>query len=121
MVRGFVGVRFEQCLRDWSTPDTVRVLASAVFDAGGPFVAALGSSHQDLLDLKTIRNATAHMITTTQAALDSLATLKLQHRKANMTAAAVLLSTNPSSTPPETIFQSYVQMLLTLAGLIADA
>lgn len=121
MVRGFVGVRFEQCLRDWSTPDTVRVLASAVFDAGGPFVAALGSSHQDLLDLKTIRNATAHMITTTQAALDSLATRKLQHRKANMTAAAVLLSTNPSSTPPETIFQSYVQMLLTLAGLIADA
>ena len=59
---------------DWSTPDTIRKLARLYFDSGEPFETPFAAANQHLLDMKTVRNATAHLSRTTQAALDGLRT-----------------------------------------------
>ncbi len=57
---------------DWSTPDTVLKLADLYFKDGEPFRTAVASSHSHLLQMKTVRNSTAHSSATTQIALNSL-------------------------------------------------
>lgn len=105
---------------DWSTPDTVRILSQSIFDNGAPFAIPISSCHADLLDMKTVRNATAHTTLTTMRTLDGLATRKLGHPVANTTAAAFLLSTLPGSAPPVTLFRYYMDIVLTAASLIAN-
>ena len=67
--RMFIGMR---PFMDWSTPDNVRQLAHLYFENGEPFATPLASAAQYLKNMKTVRNATAHVSRTTQAALDAV-------------------------------------------------
>jgi hypothetical protein len=88
---------------------------------GEPFESVLASIHSDLLDLKTIRNAAAHVSTTTVQPLDALASRKLQRNISGIAAAAFLLSTDPTSRSGSTIFEGYTSVLDTAAQRIIHA
>jgi hypothetical protein len=96
---------------DWSTPDPVRKLASNFLANGEPFERVLASIQSDLIDLKTIRNAAAHLSTTTAHLLDALASRKLQRNVSGMSAATFLLSIDPTSTTGLTVFDGYTSVL----------
>jgi hypothetical protein len=64
----FIGI---QRFMDWSTPDHVVKLAKLYFAQGEPFVLPISSSKSQLDNMKTVRNATAHLSRTTQASLDA--------------------------------------------------
>lgn len=57
---------------DWSTSESVRRLARLYFKDGEPFDSPLASAVSDLQDMKTVRNAAAHVSRTTTAPLDAL-------------------------------------------------
>jgi hypothetical protein len=57
---------------DWSTPGTVIKLADLYFDGGEPFRTPIVSATAHLERMKRVRNATAHVSKTTQAALDAV-------------------------------------------------
>jgi hypothetical protein len=96
---------------DWSTPDPVRKLARNFLANGEPFERVLASIQSDLIDLKTVRNAAAHLSTTTAPLLDALASRKLQRNVSGMSAAAFLLSNDPASTAGLTVFDGYASVL----------
>lgn len=79
---------------DWSTPDVVRKLAKLYFQTGDPFEGPFASANQQLLDMKTVRNATAHLSRTTQASLDALQTRWTGVPSAGSSAYVMLLSPN---------------------------
>lgn len=62
----------QQRFVDWSTPDTVVKYAELYFLDGEPFKTPLSGAATQLQDMKTVRNSTAHMSTTTQAKLEGL-------------------------------------------------
>jgi hypothetical protein len=96
---------------DWTAPDSVRKLAINFLENGGPFESVLASIQGELIDLKTVRNAAAHLSTTTALTLNSLASRKLHRNVSGMSAAAFLLSTDPTSTSGSTIFDGYTSVL----------
>lgn len=106
---------------DWSTPDPVRKLAGNFLVNGEPFESVLASIHSDLTDLKTIRNAAAHLTSTTAQPLDGLASRKLQRAVSGISAATLLLSPDPTSTSGSTIFESYALMLDAAAHRLVHA
>jgi hypothetical protein len=106
---------------DWATPDAVRRLAGLYFHLGDPFESVLSGIHADLLDLKTVRNAAAHLSSTTTAQLDALASRKLGTPVANIGVAAFVTSPDPASVPGESILQTYERSLDAAADLIANA
>lgn len=106
---------------DWSTPDVVRKLSKNFFVNGEPFEGVLASIHSDLLDLKTIRNAAAHLATSTTQQLDALASRKLQRSVTGISTATLLLSVDPSSAAGNTIFETYVALLDAAAHGIVNA
>jgi len=95
---------------DWTNPDIVRKLAGLFFDRGNPFETILSSIQTDLYDLKIIRNASAHISSTTGSQLDSLSTRKLQRPCTNMTVYSLILVNDPNI-PNQTILQSYADIL----------
>ena len=106
---------------DWSTPDIVRRLAKLYFANGEPYESGLASIHSDLLDLKTIRNASSHMSSTTTAALDALASRKLQTTITGCTPASLLLAMDPNSVASSTFLNGYCDQLDSAANSIASA
>jgi hypothetical protein len=105
---------------DWSVPDTVRKLAKLYLQGGDPFENVLPAVHSDLLDLKTIRNAAAHLSTTTTAPLEALASRLLGVQASKTNVAELLLSAVPGQLGL-TIFGKYAQILDTAANQIVMA
>src|SRR6185295_16126433 len=62
---------------DWGNPDIVARLASLYFPNGAPYKPALSTVRSDLFDLRAVRNAAAHLSTSTSAQLDSVALRRL--------------------------------------------
>ncbi|MBL4781952.1 MAG: hypothetical protein JKX92_06880 [Porticoccaceae bacterium] len=58
---------------DWANKEIVNRVAGLYFMEGEPFKTALNSIGTDLSDLRTIRNASAHISSTTQTKLDAVA------------------------------------------------
>ncbi len=58
---------------DWANNEIVNKIASIYFEEGEPFKTALNSISTDLSDLRVIRNASAHISSTTQNKLDAVA------------------------------------------------
>jgi len=107
---------------DWSSPNIVRQLANLNFAPGNPFETYVGAINQDLLDLKTIRNAAAHLSSTTKPKLDALAARKLGAAPVSATVSMLLFSIDPLAiTPGDTILTSYLNMLDVAAEGIANA
>jgi hypothetical protein len=104
---------------DWSAPDKVRKLAKLYFPGGDPFETVISSVTSDIYDLKSIRNASAHTSSTTQRALDGLASRKLQTPVANISVTDFVLTVDPTSPVGGTILQNYVTVLDAAATRIA--
>jgi hypothetical protein len=106
---------------DWSTPDNVRKLGRSFFLGGEPFETTLASIQSDLFDLKTIRNAAAHLATNTSQQLDALASRKLQRVVSGVAVSTLLLSVDPGSVSGATIFETYIALLDAAADRIVNA
>jgi hypothetical protein len=105
---------------DWSTPETVKKFANIYFDNGEPYETVISSIHGHLADLKIIRNASAHLSSTTSANLDRLATRLLGVPSVGISVYTLILSNDPTL-PPNTILQSYQSYLDSAAELISNA
>lgn len=105
---------------DWSNPEIVRRLSGLYFPPGNPYQTVVGGINSDLFDLKIIRNAAAHLTSTTRTQLDSLATRKLQRPCVNTTVSGLLFAVDPSVVTGDTILDSYLIMLDVAAEAIAN-
>lgn len=106
---------------DYSNPEIVRKLAGLYLDNGGPFETVLSAVNIQLFDLKTIRNAAAHLSSTTTKQLDSLASRKLGPPRSGVTVYDLITSVDPSSSTGDTILRTYISELDAAAYAIVHA
>jgi len=99
---------------DWANHEIVKRLSTLFFENGGPISAAIASITLDLLDLRGIRNAAAHMSSTTQRQLDVIASRKLKQPISNCSVSDYITRLSPDDST-KTIMQSY-QLLLEISA-----
>jgi len=104
---------------DWSNPEIIRRLSKLYFDKGDPIYQVLSSIQSSLFDLKTIRNAAAHLSLTTSHQLDSLASRILNKPCTSITVSNFILSIDPNGTGNTTILSNYLSLLDAAAFEIA--
>lgn len=104
---------------DWANPEIIRKLAKLYFDNGEPIGRVLSSIQSDLFDLKTIRNAAAHLTTTTKTSLEALAARKLNRSCSGIDVSTFVLSLDPRGNGTSTILDNYLILLDTAAHEIA--
>lgn len=105
---------------DFANHENVKKIASIFFEAGYPFDTTVNSITQELSDLKTIRNACAHMSSTTITALEGLAVKIFGSPMPGISVYQMLVTQDPRTTPIVTVFASYRDKLLLAAELIAN-
>lgn len=103
---------------DFGNHDNVRRIVAQYFELGYPFEPHLSGVFSDLADLRTMRNASAHITSTTQTALESLALRVLQKPQPGIKLYSFLTVADPRSTSGETVFASLKARLLVVAELI---
>ncbi|MDQ5985900.1 MAG: hypothetical protein CSYNP_01617 [Syntrophus sp. SKADARSKE-3] len=104
---------------DWANPEIVRRLSRLYFDNGDPIYQVLSSIQSDLFDIRTIRNAAAHLSFTTGHQLDALASRKLRRPHTSITVGDLILSLDPNRTDGTTILANYLSLLDAAAFEIA--
>ena len=104
---------------DYANHGFVRQMVAMYFQNGIPFEPHLAGIDGDLSDLRTMRNASAHISSTTQQALESLATRIFGNPVQGISLYQLLTSDVPGSSPNETVFAYYKNKLLIAANLIA--
>lgn len=105
---------------DFANHENVKRLANLFFDAGYPFETPLNSMSQELSDLKTMRNACAHMSSTTKTSLESLAIKIFGSPKPGISVHEMLTSIDPRTNPNVSVYAAYRDKLLTAAAIIAQ-
>ncbi len=105
---------------DYANPDSVRKIVSLYFENGYPFQPHLNAIASDLMDLRTMRNASAHLSSTTQAALEGLAQRILGAPAPGIELYSLLLRNDPRTAPVVTVIAGYEAKLLVTAELIAQ-
>lgn len=105
---------------DYGNHDYVRKMIGMYFDAGYPFEPHLGSINADLSDLRTMRNASAHITSTTRAALEALAQRVFSTPRPGIDLYSFLTAVHPGSATGNTVFAEYRDKLLIVAELIAN-
>jgi len=105
---------------DYSNHDHVRTLVSLYFKDGYPFEPHLGGLVSDLQDMKTIRNACAHISASTQKPLDGLAMRIFSVPRPNIDLYDLLTAIDPRDVAGQTVFGSYKAKLSVTVGLIAQ-
>jgi hypothetical protein len=104
---------------DFANHENVRRLAKLYFQHGYPFEVPLSSIIADLADLKTIRNASAHLSSTTKTPLESLATRILGQPQPGISVYRLLTTVDPRVPGNTTVYAGYRDKLLAAATLIA--
>lgn len=104
---------------DWSNPDIILRLAKLYFGASNPYSDHLNPIKTDLFDLRTIRNAAAHLSTTTNKSFDSLASRVLKENKSGVNVADFVLTLIPETT--DTVIDYYLNILDITSENIANA
>lgn len=94
---------------DWSNPELVRKLSKLFFEETNPINQNLLSISDSLFDLKTIRNAAAHISSTTQKKLDGVASKLLGHTQVGISVTSLITSIRPSEA--DTFWEYYVKLL----------
>jgi hypothetical protein len=89
------------------------------FVQGRPFQPHLNAIQSALDDLRTMRNACAHVTSTTQSGLESLAIRLLARPSPGIAVYDLLTATDPKTTGTGTIFQTNRDLLLATAALIS--
>jgi hypothetical protein len=105
---------------DYASHENVKKLARLYFDTGYPYDTPINSLSQELSDLKIMRNACAHMSSTTKAALEGLCLRVFGSPQAGITVYQMLTANDPRSNPTATVYASYRDKLLLAAALIAQ-
>lgn len=104
---------------DFSNQELVLKMAGVFFERGEPFRTHLLASTQTLADLRTMRNASAHLTTTTQTSLDSLCRRVLGPNAATPCSLPIfLLQQHPQEKLGVNIFSHYQLKLDVVAELI---
>lgn len=105
---------------DYGNQEIFKKVVKLYFDGGAPFEPHISSITNDLADMRTIRNASAHITSTTQTALESLAQRILRAPHPGIDVYTLITSIDPSGTGGATVFSSMQSKLLTAAQLIAN-
>jgi len=107
---------------DWANPEIVRRLSKLYFDNTNPIETIISSIQTDIFDLKTIRNAAAHISSTTSHEIDALATRKLRRQCINFTVSQLILAFDPvAAVNTQTFLTTYTNLLDAAADNIANA
>ena len=104
---------------DYGNHDHVRKMVKVYFDAGYPYEPHLSAIMSDLNDIKTIRNASAHVTSTTQTSLESLALRIFGAPRPSIGLYDLLTAVDPRSSTGETVFSDYMNKLIATAELIS--
>jgi hypothetical protein len=104
---------------DYANTDFVRNLVKMYFQDSYPFEPHMGSIFAELADLRTMRNSSAHLTTSTQRPLESLAQRIFSTAHPGISLYSLIVSVNPK-VPGSTVYSSYRDKLLVTAGLIAQ-
>jgi len=105
---------------DYANHSNVRKIVRMYFQTGYPFEPHMGAIFSDLDDLRTMRNASAHISTPTQAALEALATRIFGQPRPGITLYQLITAIDPrSGQAREPVFITYKNKLRVTAELIA--
>ncbi|ABZ77815.1 hypothetical protein Shal_3268 [Shewanella halifaxensis HAW-EB4] len=104
---------------DWANHEIVMRLSRLYFENGSPIVSILTSITTELSDLKNIRNASAHISSTTQTKLDAIASRMLGTTVTNTTVDQFIMQPHPEDVSI-TILQHYQNILDIAAENIAS-
>lgn len=105
---------------DYGNHRYVRTIVGMYFQNAYPFEPHLRAIFSELDDIRTMRNASAHITSTTRSALDGLIVRLFGNPRPGLSLYHTLTATNPKSTSRETIFGSYKAKLLVAAELIVQ-
>jgi len=105
---------------DYGNHEHVRKIVSMYFEDGYPFEPHLSAISTDLSDLRTLRNASAHITSTTRAALEALAQRILSTPRPGIELYSLLTTIDPRSPLGNTVFAELREKLLVVAGLVAN-
>ncbi|MGD1073832.1 MAG: hypothetical protein ABSB15_27280 [Bryobacteraceae bacterium] len=103
---------------DYGNHDNVRKMVRMYFRDGYPYEPHLSSIASDLADLRTLRNSSAHITSTTQTALEGLAQRILSRPWPDVNLYSLLTAADPRATTGETVYSSYKNRLIVAAELI---
>lgn len=104
---------------DFANHELVRKMAGLYFKDAYPFEPHLSAILTDLADLRTMRNASAHISTTTQRALESLAQRVFGLPRPGISLYDMLTAVDPRAPAGATVFAESRDKLLATAQLIA--
>ena len=105
---------------DYANHQNLIKMVKQFFENGYPYEPHLSAIYSDLDDLRTMRNASAHISSTTQFALESLYLRILGTSGQDIDLYDLLLSIDPRSPTNETVFVTYKKKLLVTANLISN-
>jgi hypothetical protein len=106
---------------DYSNQEKVKTICRIYFPGGHPFHGPISSITSDLSDMKTIRNACAHLSSTTRASLEAVAQRILGRPKPGISPYVLLLEPDPRSTVGGTVYSEFRDKLDAAATMIASA
>jgi hypothetical protein len=104
---------------DYANHDYVRRMVFMYFQGGYPFEPHLGAIASDLADIRTMRNASAHLSSTTQAALEALAQRIFTTPQPGIDLYSLLTRLDPRTGNGATVMTTARDKLLAAAQLIA--
>ncbi|MEJ6077958.1 hypothetical protein MT391_05315 [Vibrio sp. 1-Bac 57] len=90
----------------WSNNEIVNKIAGLYFENSEPYLTALNSISRDLSDLRVIRNASAHISSSTQTKLDAVASRVLGTPISNIGVSDLVTRISPEDNT-KTILQMY--------------
>jgi hypothetical protein len=105
---------------DYGNHENVKRIVNLYFENGYPYEPHLSSINAELAELRTMRNASAHITSTTQTALEGLALSIFGTPSIGVDLYTLLTSTDPRSPTGETVYLAYKTKLLIAAGLITQ-
>lgn len=105
---------------DYSNHEYVRKIVSMYFKNGHPFEPHISAISSDLADIRIMRNASAHLTSTTQIALEALAQRIFTTPRPGIDLYTVLTTADPRSTTGNTVLAESRDKLLAVAQLIAN-
>lgn len=101
---------------EWGNIDQIRMISKLFFDNGQPFEIPLSSVSRDLMEAKIIRNAIAHIGTTTQKKLEDLTVRKTGTPYIGITPYDLVMMPGVNGT----LFSDYTSVIETAAHDIAN-
>lgn len=105
---------------DYANIEYIKKIVSQYFENGYPFEPHLSGITRDIADLRTMRNASAHLSISTQTPLEGLAQRLLMTPQPGISLYQLLTSQLPNATAGRTVLAEYRDKLLTAAQLIAQ-